>query len=196
MSAKRELMPRTADKHLEKRILDAGYKLWSKGGEAALTMRNVALAAGTTTPTVYERFSDKKDLIRSLRERASRKLFLAIRPSSITLEACRRTVDFALTHGQEYLLLTTYWAERIPRKEKSPTFEFLKELLAKELGDTPAKHAKLAFALIALVHGTAIFLLAEDVPSEMRTRLRRSCLSGCEALLRAASRNVSRARRR
>jgi len=187
-------MPRTADKHLERRILDAGYKLWSEGGEAALTMRNVAVSAGTTTPTVYERFRDKKALIRSLRERASRRLFFAIRSSSITLEACRCAIDFALTHGQEYLLLTTYWAERLSRKEKSPTFEFLKELLAKELGGPPAKHAKLAFALIALVHGTAMFLLAEDVPSEMRTRLRRTCINGCESLIQFAPQAGLRAR--
>jgi hypothetical protein len=42
-------MPRKPDAALENRILDAAYKLWSKRGEDALTMRAVAKAAGTTT---------------------------------------------------------------------------------------------------------------------------------------------------
>ncbi len=67
-------MPRKADAQLEDRILDAAYELWSKRGEKALTMRAVARAAGTTTPTVYKRFEDKRDLLALLRERALNKL--------------------------------------------------------------------------------------------------------------------------
>ncbi len=44
-------MPRKPDARLEGRILDAAYRMWSKRGERALTMRAVARASGTTTPT-------------------------------------------------------------------------------------------------------------------------------------------------
>src|SRR6267378_1571293 len=54
-------MPRKADALLEGRILDAAYHIWSRRGEPALTMRAVAGASGTTTPTLYERFSNKED---------------------------------------------------------------------------------------------------------------------------------------
>ena len=38
-------------------------------------MRAVAKAAGTTTPTVYERFRDRQDILRGLRLRTRRELF-------------------------------------------------------------------------------------------------------------------------
>jgi AcrR family transcriptional regulator len=189
-------MPRTADQHLEERILDAGYKLWSKGGEAALTMRAVAAAAGTTTPTVYQRFRNKDELIRSLRERVRLKLLVAIKPSSSVLEACRRGLDFTLAHGQEYLLETSDWAVRLEGTEPLPSFDFLKKLLARELGGTPAKHTKLALAIVELFHGTATLLLTKDVSSEVRKRLRRACLRACASLVQAASQHGLRARRR
>src|ERR1700674_3263422 len=89
-------VPRIADAGLEKRILDAGYLLWSEGGEKALTMRGVALAAGTTTPTVYERFRDKRELINFLRDRARLKMVSAIKSARTPAEACERALDFTL----------------------------------------------------------------------------------------------------
>jgi len=76
-------MPRKADAHLEGRILAAAYRIWSKRGEHALTMRAVALASGTTTPTLYERFSNKDDLLSLLRRRARLNLFAAIKPHAL-----------------------------------------------------------------------------------------------------------------
>ena len=49
-------MPRHPDPEVERRILTAASRLWARGGEKTLTMRAVAKAAGTTTPTVYERY--------------------------------------------------------------------------------------------------------------------------------------------
>src|SRR2546429_426225 len=43
-------MPRHPDPDLEERILKAAHTLWKRGGERALTMRAVALAAHTNTP--------------------------------------------------------------------------------------------------------------------------------------------------
>ena len=101
-------MPRKADARLEGRILDAAYRLWSEGGEHALTMRAVARAAGTTTPTLYERFRDKDDLMALLRRRARLNLFSAIKPSRSPVDACRNALDFFAAHpiGQLQNLLT------------------------------------------------------------------------------------------
>ena len=49
-------MPRTPDPELEDRIVAAAMRLLDRGGEEAITMRAVAQEAGTTTPTIYERF--------------------------------------------------------------------------------------------------------------------------------------------
>ena len=71
-------MPRLPDPELEQRILDAASRLWARGGEKALTMRAVAKAAGTTTPTVYERYRDRDDILRSLRQQTRAELFIAL----------------------------------------------------------------------------------------------------------------------
>jgi AcrR family transcriptional regulator len=186
-------MPRKADKQLEGRIVDAGYQLWSKGGERALTMRAVAQAAKTTTPTLYERFRDKHDLIVFLRVRARERMFNALQAAKSTVEACRLGLEFALTNGNEYLLLTSDWAERLARKEPMPSYEYVMEKLALDLGGEPSDYAKLAMALVAQVHGTAILLLGEEVEAGTAKELREACLEACEALIQYAGKRVGKA---
>jgi AcrR family transcriptional regulator len=176
-------MPRKADKQLEGRIVDAGYQLWSRGGERALTMRAVALAAKTTTPTLYERFRDKHDLIAFLRVRARARMFSALQPAKSTAEACRLGLEFALTNGNEYLLLTSDWAERFARKEPTPSYDYVKERLAGDLGGMPEDYAQQALSLVALVHGTAILLLGEGAGAAIAEEFKDACLEACEVLI-------------
>jgi AcrR family transcriptional regulator len=183
-------MPRKADQQLEGRILDAAYQLWSKGGEHALTMRAIALAAKTTTPTLYERFQDKHDLIVFLRVRARERMFNALQPARSTAEACRLGLEFALSNGNEYLLLTSDWAERFARKEPLPSYEYLKEKLAKDHGGAPADYAQLGLAIVAQVHGTAILLLGEGVAAQIAQEFKDACLEACKALIESARKDI------
>jgi len=185
-------MPRKADKGLESRIVDAAYELWSKGGENALTMRAVALAAKTTTPTLYERFKDKHDLLVFLQERARQRMFAALQPAKSVLEACQLGLEFTLTNGNEYLLLTSDWAERMARKEPMPSYEFLKEKLAGELGGVAADYAQLAMALVAEVHGTAILLLGEGVAARIAKEFKEACLEACQVLIECGGARIGR----
>lgn len=183
-------MPRKPDKQLEGRILDAGYQLWSKGGERALTMRAVALAAKTTTPTLYERFQDKHDLIVFLGVRAKERMFDALQPAKSAAEACRLGLEFALRNGNEYLLLTSDWAERLARKERMPSYEYVMERLAGDLGGEAADYARLAMALVAQVHGTALLLLGEEVEKGTAEELKETCLEACKALIECGGKRV------
>jgi len=183
-------MPRKPDKHLEGRILDAGYQLWSKGGERALTMRAVALAAKTTTPTLYERFQDKHDLIAFLRVRARERMFDALQPAESTAEACRLGLEFALRNGNEYLLLISDWAERLARKERMPSYEYIQEKLAADLGGEAANYAKLALALVAQVHGAALLLSGEGVEKGIEDEVKETCLEACKALIECGGKRV------
>lgn len=183
-------MPRKADTHLEGRIVDAAYQLWSKGGERALTMRAVAHAAKTTTPTLYERFRDKHALLAFLRDRARQRMFLALQSANSAAEACQLGLTFTLSHGNEYLLLTSDWAERLGRKEPMPSYEFLKKRIAEDLGGDPADYAQVALALIAVVHGTAILLLGEAVDSKIAREFRDACLEACRALIDCAGKRI------
>ena len=180
-------MPRKADARLEGRILDAAYHIWSRRGERALTMRAVARASATTTPTLYERFSNKEDLLSLLRRRARLNLFSAIKSSRTPAQACRRALDFFVTCSNDFRLIAEDWATAFARKEEMPSFEFLKRSLARQLGGKPGQHTSVALALVALLHGTATLLHSVNAQEKISRDFRQACISACESLIRAAS---------
>lgn len=175
-------MPREADPQLENRILDAARKLWNRGGEKSLTMRAVAKSAGTTTPTVYERFQDKQDILRALRHQAELRLFSALRPSRSPSEACQQYLEFALNQPDEYELLFTGLGSRAWHHEPRPSFELMKQSLAARSGGSPAEHTDMALALWSLLHGTATLLIASRADELLCRQLRHACLEAFEKL--------------
>jgi AcrR family transcriptional regulator len=188
-------MPRKADALLEGRILDAAYHIWSRRGEHALTMRAVAGASGTTTPTLYERFSNKEELLSLLRRRARLNLFSAIKSSRSPAQVCRRVLDFFLAHPNDYRLITEDWATAFARKEEMPSFEFLKRSLAAQLGGEPDRHTSLALALVAVLHGTATLLHSVNIHQKISRDFRRACIRACDALIQAPSAKASHSNR-
>jgi AcrR family transcriptional regulator len=182
-------MPRQPDAQLEARILDAAYQLWTRRGEKALTMRAVARAAHTSTPTVYERFRDKRDILEALRTRAQQNLFAALKPARTLADFCPRYLDFAIRHPHEYELIHADWAVRFARNEPRPSFELLKQRLADRLGGSPGQYTRMALALAALVHGTAMLLLAKGIHEHVARELRATSTSAFEALVEDASRH-------
>jgi len=189
-------MPRTADARLEGRILDAAYQLWSKGGERALTMRAVARGARTTTPTVYQRFRDKKDILELLRKRAKEIMFSYMRRAHSAEEFCLRYFEFALKHRNEYELIHADWAVRLAKEEPRPSFDLLKKSLADRLGGGAEQHAGLALALAALLHGTATLLLTKGVPERISRELRQACVAAFETLVECGTRRAFRVEQR
>ncbi|HKW56839.1 MAG TPA: helix-turn-helix domain-containing protein [Candidatus Acidoferrum sp.] len=182
-------MPRKADSALEGRIVDAAYKLWSQGGEAALTMRGVARAAHTTTPTMYERFRDKHALIEFLRERSRTRIFAALQTAKTPLEMCRRGLEFTFKNGNEYLLFSADFGERLGRNVSMPSLELLKAKLAQEIGGKPNDYAELTLALMFQLHGTAMVILGKRVQPKVARRLQELCLAACATLIGRAKRN-------
>lgn len=176
-------MPRKRDEQLENRILEAAYKLWTRGGEKALTMRAVARAAKTTTPTLYERFRDKRDIGELLRRQAQLNLFAAVEQTASLEEFCERYLDFAVAHPNEYELLHVDWAVRLEREEPRPSLELLKKRLAERRGGAPNDHAGLALSLAALAHGTATLLLTRGVSDRVSRELRHACTTAFRTLI-------------
>ena len=176
-------MPRRPDTAVEGRIVDAAYRLWSQAGEPGLTMRAVARAAGTTTPTLYQRFRNKRDLKHFLEERARQKMFEALQPARTAAEVCENALDFISSHMNEYRLLTTDWGIRYAEKVPMRSLEYLRQVLAKELGGKPGEHEELSFQLFALVHGTALLRPMENETTAQA--LRESCLKACSVLMAA-----------
>jgi AcrR family transcriptional regulator len=184
-------MPRQPDLEVEGHILDAAYRLWRNRGEEGMTMRAVARAAKTTTPTVYHRFRDKRDILEALRRRAQQKLFSVVKASRSISEFCRRYLEFASVHQHEYELIHADWATRLSREELRPSFELLKVRLAERLGGRPEQHRRLALALAALSHGTAMLLLGADVNERISAELRTVCVGAVEKLV-SSSRDYRR----
>jgi len=182
-------MPRKPDARLEDRILNAAYKLWVDGGEHALTMRAVARGAGTTTPTLYERFRDKNDLMSALQARAQLSLFQAIEPARSITEACRIAIEFTIAHGHEYQLLAKDWGARLSRKGPTPSFDLMKARLADQLGGSPDDHLQLALGLVTLYHGASMLLLGEGIHPQTATEIKEACLAAVDSLVASAAKN-------
>lgn len=176
-------MPRQADPQLEKRILDAACRLWSRGGEKALTMRGVAQAAGTTTPTLYERYRDRGDILRAVRLRTRADLFASLCQTRSLSHAFERYLEFALEHPHAYEVLFDGFAQPPSLHEPWPSFNLLRIRLAERLGGTPRQHTRLMLSLWSLMHGTAMLLIRGEVSDPLLTQMLRACLDAVEAIV-------------
>jgi len=182
-------LPRQADPQLEQRILDAACRLWSRGGEKALTMRGVAKAAGTTTPTLYERYQDRDDVLRAVRIRTRIELFAALSRTRSITQACQRYLEFALDHRHAYEVLFDGFAQPPSLHEPWPSFNLMRLRLTQRLGGTPRKHTRLMLSLWSLMHGTAMLLIRGGVAGPLGTQMIHSCLDALEAIIAQAARS-------
>ncbi len=186
-------MPRQADPQLEQRILDAACRLWSRGGEKSLTMRAVAKAAGTTTPTLYERYRDRDDILRALRLQTRMELFAALSRTGSLSQACQRYLEFAREHRHAYEVLFDGFAQPPSLHEPWPSFNLMRLRLAQRLGGDPRKHTRLMLSLWSLMHGTAMLLIRGGVSGPLSTQMTHSCLDAVEAIVAQAARSKGKA---
>lgn len=184
-------MPRHPDPRLEKRILDEACRLWGRGGEKALTMRAVAKAAGTTTPTVYERYRDREDILRALRIHVRRQLLAAIVQTRTLAQACERYLQFALQNQHAYEVLFDGVGQPPSLHETWPSFNVFRQRLAQRLGGTPRDHTRLMLALWSLMHGTAILIIRGRFQGALRTQIFHTCIDAFEAIVASADRAKS-----
>ena len=181
-------MPRQPDPALEQRILDAASRLWARGGEKTLTMRAVAKAAGTTTPTVYERYRDREDILRALRLKTRRDLFAALNRTRTLRQAVHCHLEFALEHSYAYEVLFDGVAQPPSLHESWPSFNLIRERVAQRIGGTPRQHTRLMLALWSLMHGTAMLIIRGRFEGPLRTQSVHSCLDVFDAIVDSAAR--------
>jgi AcrR family transcriptional regulator len=177
-------LPRQADPQLEQRILEAAGRLHARGGEKALTMRAVAKAARTTTPTVYERYRDRDDILRALRIQTRIDLFARLQKTDSLTDGCQRYLEFALEHRHAYEVLFDKFAVPPSLHEPWPSFNLLREHLTQRLGGTPRQHTRLMLSLWSLMHGAAMLMIRGSVADPLRTQMFHACLDGVEAMVR------------
>ena len=133
--------------------------MWARGGEKALTMRAVAKSAGTTTPTVYERFRDRDDILRALRHETRREIFAEVSSTRTLRQSVERYNQFALEQPYAYEVLFDGVGKPPSLHEPWPSFNLLRERVAERLGGKPRDHTRLMLAVWSMVHGTAMLII-------------------------------------
>jgi AcrR family transcriptional regulator len=174
---------------LEQRILGAASRMWARGGEKALTMRAVAKAAGTTTPTVYERYRDRNDILRALRLQTRSELFAALSRTRTLREAFQAHLDFALEHPHAYEVLFDGVARPPSLHEAWPSFNLMRERVAKRLGGNPRQHTRVMLAVWSLMHGTAMLIIRGEFEGALRTQTIHACMDAFDGILDSAVRS-------
>jgi len=151
-------MPPHADLQLEERILNAAQRLWATRGERGLTLRAVAKAAGTTTPTVYKRFRNKQALHKALAERVRSQLNESLFAAKSIEEVCRRYLKFVEQRPHEYQLLLHAWSDIFHPELPRPGRAWLMTQFANRFGGNAEDYSLVVYALIMLSHGAATVL--------------------------------------
>ena len=179
-------MPRHPDPNLERRILEAASRLWARGGEKALTMRAVAKMAGTTTPTVYERYRHRDHILSALRIEMRRALFETLAPARTLRQSAERYLQFALRHSYAYEVLFDGVAKPPSLYEAWPSFRLLRDRVTRELGGEPRQHTRLMLALWSLMHGNAMLIIRGRFEGALRGQAVHACLDAIDGILYAA----------
>jgi AcrR family transcriptional regulator len=180
-------VPRHPDPELEQRILAAASRLWARGGEKALTMRAVAKAANTTTPTVYERYKDRDDILKALRLKMRSELFAALSKTHNLSETIQNYLRFALDNTHSYEVLFDGVGRPPSLHERWPSFNFMRERLCERLGGSPQQHNRLMLSIWSLMHGTAMLIIRGEFEGALRTQAIHACIDAVENMLRAAA---------
>jgi AcrR family transcriptional regulator len=157
-----------------------------------LTMRGIAKAAGTTTPTVYERYQNREDILRAVRLETRAELFAAVNPTRSITQACRKYLDFAMQHPHAYEVLFDGFAEPPSLHEPWPTFNLLRLRVTQRLGGEPRKHNRLMLSLWSLMHGTAMLMIRGGVSEPLRTQMIYACQNAVEVIVTDARRAKSK----
>ena len=154
-------MPPIPDKQLEERILTAARRLWREQGEKGLTLREVARAASTTTPTVYKRFRNKEAIQLAVALRLRAELSAEVFASTSLEEVCRRYLAFAEANPQEYKLLRLSWPQFYAPGLPRPGRVWVMAQMAARFGGSPEDYGQIVDALFMLCHGASSLLTVE-----------------------------------
>ncbi len=152
-------------------------------------MRGVARAAGTTTPTLYERYQDRDDILRAVRLQTRVELFAVLSRTRSITQACERYLEFALEHSHAYEMLFDGFAQPPSLHEPWPSFNLMRLRLTQRLGGTPRQHTRLMLSVWSLMHGTAMLMIRGGAAGALRTQMIHSCRDAVEAIIAEAARS-------
>jgi AcrR family transcriptional regulator len=186
--------PRLHDAALGDRLLDVASRTISEHGEAAVTVRSVASAAGTSASAVYALFGSRDDLVAAVSAEGFRRFAAHLHAAGrtddpaadlATLGDAYRTFALADPHFYAVMFARGVRPGGDTRAVDEPTFLVLRDAVARVVPHAPPPTAETAaLGLWGLVHGLVSLELAGLVPGDGSAR---------EAVYRTATRAVGRA---
>ncbi len=176
-------MSRTPNGELRDRILDVALTLLRLHGEDGVTLRAVAKAAGTTTPTVYNRFRDKGELLVALALR-QRDRYVERQSGAKSLEAAAAIyLDWASRNPHEYgLIYGLSWFQVFSPETGRPGLRWAQEQFAARYGGYPQEYEEVVTSLWLLLHGAAS-LLSQNPTHPLAKYVREQCLLSCNRII-------------
>ncbi|MFD6175761.1 MULTISPECIES: TetR-like C-terminal domain-containing protein [unclassified Isoptericola] len=175
--------PRLHDDALRTRLLEVTSEALSTGGEAAVTVRAVAAAAGTSASAVYALFGSREDLLAAVSCEGFRRFatHLATVPRTDDPAADLRALGVAyrrsaLADPHFYRAMfdrAVRPGAAAPPATEQPTFLVLRDAVARVLAAAPDDVEPVAVGLWGLVHGLVSLELSGLLPGDEGARAAR-----------------------
>ena len=178
-------MPRTPDPDLEERIARAAVRLMDQKGAESITMRAVAVAAGTTTPTIYERFSDREALLEAVAQLWEEELVGELRKAGSVENMAARFIRLSCKYPRRFDLTVDTFGSRLASHAPQPGLDLLRKRLVEEISASDTERESIALAIVSLVFGATRGMIAAG-PDHRRARdLKKACFSALRLLLKS-----------
>jgi AcrR family transcriptional regulator len=178
-------MPRTPDAALEAKVIAAAVRLLDRGGDDAVTLRAVAKEAGTSTPTIYERFPDRDCLMERVADFLTDELLQVLRPRKSVRAMFLAYLRDAQTNPNRVNFTVSTFGKRYVLGEEMPAFELLQSRLTEEIGVKGSAVEGLALAIASLAFGTAQGMIASGSDTKHAMQFQRSAVRALRLLLEA-----------
>jgi len=175
-------MPRKADPKLEKVIVTAATRLLDKKGLDAITMREVAKAAGTTTPTLYERFKDRDALLFGILDRVADEMLERVESIPSVEGMAEGCLRYCLENPNRIDLMHRVWPHTIPTNRQRPVFDLAVSRLQSQHGHSFKKADEIASAILAVLLGTAILMIGAGTKTDFAIKTRKIGLKAVQLL--------------
>jgi AcrR family transcriptional regulator len=158
-----------------------------RGAKEAATIRGVAAAKATTTPTVYSYYADREALLTALRALAFQRFSAYLAKSRDFRHVCARHLEFGTSHPRDYeLLYGRGWMERVTADAQSGEIErYTTHILRAGVDESRAAH--IAYPIMMVLRGVVMHRLLNKKPRSPRPGDRRSLSKGLHDAARQRS---------
>ncbi len=175
-------MPRKADPNLEKVIINAATRILDKRGIEAVTMRDVAQAAGTTTPTLYERFVDRDALLLGVLDHCAYEMAEQMKVTRNLQGMCEVFLDYFVEYPNRLDLIHGVWPQTVSTERERPTYDLAVDRLKKQHDHSQRNAEDIAQAMMALLLGTAMLMVGAGIKTRFSDDSRRRAIKTVKKL--------------